>query len=93
MDFLAKSANKAINNMIKNHFTTYHNTLNTGNFLRRYNNKKLPQNTTKKKTSVGDVIGGYASKKFIIKFKKKPRPNQTKIFKTKKNWSEVTKKP
>jgi hypothetical protein len=51
--------------MIKNHFTTYHNTLNTGSFLRRYNNKKPPQNKTRKKTSVGDVIGGYDSKNFI----------------------------
>jgi hypothetical protein len=51
--------------MIKNHFTTYHNTSNTGSFLKRYNNKKLPQNKTRKKTSVGDVIGGYDSKNFI----------------------------
>jgi hypothetical protein len=51
--------------MIKNHFTTYHNTLNTGSSLRRYNNKNPPQNKMRKKTSVGDVIGGYDSKNFI----------------------------
>jgi hypothetical protein len=62
---LTKFAPKTTNSVIKNHFTTYHITLNTGRSLRRYNNKKPPQNSTRKKTSVGDVIGGYDSKNFI----------------------------
>jgi len=62
---LAKFAPNTSSSMIKNHFTTYHNTSNTGSFLRRYSNKKPPQNSTRKKTSVGDVIGGYDSKNFI----------------------------
>jgi hypothetical protein len=51
--------------VIKNHFTIYHSTSNTGKFLRRYSNKKPPQNNTRKKTSVGELSGGYVSKNFI----------------------------
>jgi hypothetical protein len=62
---LAKFAPNTMSSVIKNHFTTYHNTSNTGSSLRRYNNKKPPQNSTRKKTSAGDVIGGYDSKNFM----------------------------
>ena len=62
---LAKFAPNTMSSVIKNHFTIYHSTLNPGMPLRRYSNKKPPQNSTRKKTSVGDVIGGYDSKNFM----------------------------
>jgi hypothetical protein len=62
---LTKFAPKTMSSVIKNHFTMYHSMLNPGMPLRRYNNKIPPQNSTRKKTSVGDVIGGYDSKNFM----------------------------
>jgi hypothetical protein len=59
---LAKFAPRMSNNVTKNHFTIYHSMSNIGKFLRRYNNKKPPQNNTRKKTSVGELSGGYVSK-------------------------------
>ena len=53
------------NNTIKNIVNNLQITSNTGNFLSKKTTNVPPQNKTLTKISVGVIVGGYDSKKFI----------------------------